>query len=137
MNQVFGAVGFTGAAVVMTVFLILGSRGGWKIKLSNEGVVPAAFITGQLYAQAGQNFAFLNDVSGGLSEAIQASFGNSGQFGAGGVAMLIVLFVYGMKPNKLRNGVLCLLLPSLFTAAGGLFATLTDLISNLTGTVMA
>ncbi|GAA2720331.1 MULTISPECIES: hypothetical protein [Streptomyces] len=137
MNQVFGAIGFTGGAVVMTAFLILGARGAWKVKLSHEGVIVVAFVTGQLYAQAGETFAFLSDMSGGLSQAIQSSFGNGANFGAGAVAILVTLLVYGLKPSKFRNGVLALMLPSLYTAAGGLFATLTHMISNLTGTVVA
>ncbi|MEU6290332.1 hypothetical protein [Streptomyces sp. NPDC046988] len=138
MVQIFGAIGFTGAAVVMTAFLILGARGGWKIKLSHEGVIITAFITGQLYAQAGETFSFVADMSGGLSQAIQSSFGpNSNYFGAGAVALLVCVLLYGMKPSKFRNGLLGLMLPSMFTAAGGIFATATHMISNLTGTVVS
>ncbi|GAA2946176.1 MULTISPECIES: hypothetical protein [Streptomyces] len=137
MTQIFGAIGFTGAAVIMTAILILGARGDWKIKLSNEGVIACAFITGQLYAQAGETFAFVADMSGGLSDAIRGSFGSSGNIGAGAVALLVCLLIYGLEPSKFRNAALALMLPSLFTAAGGLFATFTNLISNITGTVVA
>ncbi|MEU9760275.1 hypothetical protein AB0D98_11005 [Streptomyces sp. NPDC047987] len=137
MNQIFGAIGFTGAAVLMTALLILGARGEWKIKLSNEGVVGVAFITGQLYAQAGETFAFVKDMGGGMSEAIQNSFGSAGNFGSGAVALLMCVLIYGMKPHKFRTGVLALMLPSLFTAAGGIFATFTNLISNMTGMVVS
>ncbi|MFF6852770.1 hypothetical protein [Streptomyces antimycoticus] len=138
MNQIFGAIGFTGGAVVMTAFLVLGARGAWKIKLNNEGVISAGFITGQMYAQAGETFAFLDDMSGGLSEAIRSSFDSrAANFGAGAVALLMTVLLYGLKPNKLRNGVLSMMTPSLYTAAGGLFATFTHIISNLTGTVVA
>lgn len=136
MNQVFGVIGFTGGAIVMTALLILGARGAWKVKLSHESVIIVGFITGQLYAQAGETFAFLGAMSGGLSEAIQNSFGNGANFGAGAVAIVVSLLVYGLKPSKLRNGVMALMLPSLYTAAGGLFATLTHMISNLSGTVV-
>lgn len=137
MNQIFGTIGFTGGAVLMTVYLIVGARGAWKIKLGNEGVIVVAFITGQLYAQAGQTFAFVKDMSGGLSETIQNSFGSGANFGAGAVAVLMSVIVYGLKPSKLRNGVLGLMLPALYTAAGGMLATVTHIISNLTGTVVA
>ena len=120
-----------------TAFLILGARGDWKIKLSHEGVIITAFLTGQLYAQAGETFAFLDDTSGGLSEAIRTSFGPAANFGAGAVALLMTLLLYGLEPYKLRNGALALLLPSLFTAAGGLFGVITHTVSNLTGTVVA
>ncbi|WP_432158027.1 hypothetical protein [Streptomyces sp. bgisy153] len=137
MGQIFGAIGFTGGAVVMTAFLIVGAQGKWKIKLSQEGVIAAAFITGQLYAQAGETFSFVGDMSGGLSQAIQTSFGSGANFGAGAVAILMCILLYGLKPSKFRNGLFALMLPSMFTAAGGLFATITHLISNLTGTVVA
>ncbi|MFE2498851.1 hypothetical protein [Streptomyces scopuliridis] len=137
MNQIFGAIGFTGGAVVMTVFLIVGARGAWKIKLGNVGVIVVGFITGQLYAQAGETFAFLDDMSGGLSEAIRSSFGSQAHFGAGAVAILVSVLLYGLKPSKIRNGALSMMTPSLYTAAGGMFATFTHLISNLTGTVVA
>lgn len=137
MNQIFGAIGFTGAAVAMTILLILGARGAWKIKLSHEAVIAVAFVTGQLYAQAGETFAFVGDMSGGLSEAISGSFGQSGNIGAGAVALTVCLIIYGLKPSKFRNAILAMMLPSLFTAAGGLFATFTNLISNVTGTVVA
>ncbi|MEV0875826.1 hypothetical protein OG478_52880 (plasmid) [Streptomyces phaeochromogenes] len=138
MGQIFGAIGFTGGAVVMTAFLIVGARGQWKIKLSHEGVIAVAFITGQLYAQAGETFSFVADMSGGLSQAIQSSFGpGSNVVGAGAVALLMCILLYGLKPSKFRNGLFALMLPNMFTAAGGLFATATHLISNLTGTVVA
>jgi hypothetical protein len=137
LYQIFGAIGFTGGAFVMTVFLIVGARGGWKIKLGHEGVIVAAFITGQLYAQAGETFAFLDDMSGGLSEAIRSSFGSPANFGAGAVAILVSVLLYGLKPSKPRNGALAMMTPALYTAAGGMFATFTHLISNLTGTVVA
>lgn len=137
MNQIFGTIGFTGAAAVMTFFLVLGARGKWKINLDDDQVVVTAFITGQLYAQAGETFAFAKDMSGGLSEAIQNSFGNGSNFGAGAVAILVSILVYGLKPAKFRNSLLGLMLPSMYTAAGGIFATITHLISNLTGTVVS
>ncbi|MET7760311.1 hypothetical protein ABZT27_37350 [Streptomyces sp. NPDC005389] len=137
MGQIFGAIGFTGGAVVATAFLIVGAQGKWKIKLSHEGVIVTAFITGQLYAQAGETFSFVGDMSGGLSQAIQTSFGSAGNFGAGAVALLMCILLYGLKPSKFRNGLFALMLPSMFTAAGGIFDTLTHLISNLTGTVVA
>ncbi|WP_331726294.1 hypothetical protein [Streptomyces sp. NBC_00470] len=136
MGQIFGAIGFPGGAVVMTAFLIAGARGGWKIKLSHDGVIVTAFVTGQLYAQAGETFAFVAGMSGGLSEAIQNSFGpNSNYFGAGAVAILMCILLFGFKPSKFRNGLLGLMLPAMFTAAGGIFAIPTHLISNLTHTV--
>jgi hypothetical protein len=137
MGQIFGAIGFTGGAVVMTAFLIVGAQGKWKIKLSHEGVIAAAFVTGQLYAQAGETFSFVADMSGGLSQAIRSSFGSAGTFGAGGVALLMCVLLYGLKPSKFRNGLFALMLPTMFTAAGGVFATVTHLFSNLTGTVVS
>ncbi|NEA39300.1 hypothetical protein [Streptomyces sp. SID11385] len=134
MTQIFGAIGFTGAAVVMTVLLIVGARRKWKIKLSDEGVIICAFITGQCYAQAGQTFAFVADVSGGLSQAIRESFGSPATFGAGAVALLFCLVLYGCEPKKFRNAMIALMLPSLFTAAGGIFAIITTVLSNLTRT---
>ncbi|MFI7278514.1 hypothetical protein [Streptomyces sp. NPDC049879] len=137
MGQIFGAIGFTGGAVAMTALLIVGAMGKWKIKLSHEGVIGVAFITGQLYASAGETFAFVGDMSGGLSQAIQNSFGSGASFGAGAVAIVMCILLYGLKPSKFRNGLLALMLPAMFTAAGGIFAIVTHVISNLTGTVVA
>ncbi|MFJ2882426.1 hypothetical protein ACIQGT_14105 [Streptomyces sp. NPDC093108] len=114
----------------MTVFLIVGARGNWKIKLDDGQVVVVAFITGQLYAQAGETFAFVARMSGGLSEAIRSSF--KGEFGAGAVALVMCLVIYGLKPSKLRNSLFGLMLPAMFTAAGEPFTFITTMISNAT-----
>ncbi|CAM5446182.1 hypothetical protein SALBM311S_12722 [Streptomyces alboniger] len=38
----------------MTAFLIVGAQGKWKIKLSHEGVIAAAFITGLTFLTCGR-----------------------------------------------------------------------------------
>ncbi|MEK8141746.1 hypothetical protein NKH18_01245 [Streptomyces sp. M10(2022)] len=63
-------------------------------------MIAIAFVTGQLYAQAGETFAFIGDMSGGLSEAISGSFGQGGNFGSGAVALLVCLILYGLKPKS-------------------------------------
>lgn len=137
MTQIFGAIGFAGLAVAATAFLVLGARGAWLIKLDHLGVIITGFIVGQLYAQAGQDFACVGDVSGSLSQAVQSSFGHRANFGAGAVALIVCLLLFGLKPRKIQNGALSMMAPTLFTAAGGSFAIVTHLISNLLATLVS
>jgi ABC-type glucose/galactose transport system permease subunit len=128
--KIFGAVGFSGAALVMTAVLVYGIRGNGRIKFNHESAVATGFITGQLYAMAGQFWAFAGDMSNGLSQAIRQGFGEGGTIGAGAVALLLGVTMYGTKLKRLPGVVLGVISPPIFTAAGGLFAILTTLLST-------
>jgi hypothetical protein len=132
----FGAVGFSGAAFVMTVVLILGIRGKGKIKFRHESAVAVGFVTGQLYAMAGQFWAFAGDMSDGLSQAVREGFGNGTQMGMGAVALTLVVLMYGTKLKSFPGVMLGVISPPVFTAAGGVFAMLTTLLSSFLTTAV-
>lgn len=129
--QIFGAVGFSGAAFVMTLVLIYGIRGKGRIKFNHNSAVATGFVTGQLYAMAGQFWAFAGDMSDGLAQAIQQGFGTGAQMGMGAVALALCVTMYGTKLKNMSGVALGVISPPIFTAAGGLFAVLTTLLSNL------
>ncbi|WP_241846304.1 hypothetical protein [Streptomyces sp. MJM1172] len=133
---ILGTVGFTGGALVMTVVLVLGIRGNGKIKFNHTSAVVMGFITGQLYAMAGQFGAFAGDMSKGLSQAIQQGVGQGGTIGAGAIALIMCALMYGTKLKRTPGVVLGILSPPIFTAAGGGFAIVTTLLSSALTTVV-
>ncbi|MFJ4960260.1 hypothetical protein [Streptomyces sp. NPDC088739] len=135
MSSLGFAFGWSGLALVLVVLLIIGIRANWKISLSNDSVVIVAFLTGQAAANAGETFAFVGDVSGGLSEAIREGFGTVGNVSAFAIAVLLCLFIYGLKPNKWRNAFFGMVAPAMFTAAGSIFAVVTRTLNSLLGVV--
>jgi hypothetical protein len=128
------ALGWAGLTVVLLAWTIIGAIGSWKIKLSDTSVIIVAFLTGQAAANAGETFAAIGQAGGGLSSAIREGFGSSGaNFTAGAAALLMILIIYGLKPNKYRNAFFGLVLPSMFTATGGIFAVVTRTLNGLLG----
>lgn len=138
MGEIFGVIGWTGGALVMTAFVILGVIGKGRVKLKGDAVIWSAWILGVLYAQAGESFAFAAKFGGGLSEAIQNSrLGAGGQIGAGAVALFLCVILYMASEHKWRAAGIALILPSVFTAAGASLATIVGLSTDLVGMVVA
>ncbi|MFG2227917.1 hypothetical protein [Streptomyces sp. NPDC048644] len=134
--KLFGAVGFSGAAFVMTLILVFGIRGKGKIKFKHDSAVAVGFVTGQLYAMAGQFWAFASDMSDGLSQAIREGFGTGMQMGMGAVALALCATMYGTKLKNFPGVMPGLVSPPVFTAAGGVFAMLTTLLSHFLTTAV-
>jgi hypothetical protein len=129
-TSIIGFVGFGGAAFAGTVYLGLGLWGGGKISFTHESAVASGFVTGQLWALAGEMWAFAGDMSGGLSQALAEAFGKGGEYGPAATAIVLALVAYGTKLRGPLAVALGLLMPPVFTAAGGLFSMLTDLITS-------
>lgn len=128
---IVGAMGASGLAFVMTLYSVAGTLGKRKIKFNQDAAMTAGFVTGQAYAMAGEFWSFAAQVSGGLSQAVQSSITQGGFAGAGAIALALCVIARGFKLGSWAALFLGLIAPPLFTAAGGGFAVVTHILTNL------
>ncbi|WP_217231338.1 hypothetical protein [Streptomyces anulatus] len=129
-TQLLGSVGAGGAALVMTVILILGIRGKGKIHLTHDSAVITGFIAGQLYAMAGGVWTAPGNMSDGLAQAVQQGFGSGGNVGMGAIALCMGVIAYGSRLKPFPASVLGILTAPIFAAAGASFAIVTTVLSS-------
>lgn len=130
------ALGTGGAATVTTMYLYVGIRGKNKIKVEPDHVPYWAFSIGLLAANAGTAFQQL----AGIGEQLSTSFQSNaalGQWETGATAAVLTIAVFGLKPRAWKDALCGAIAPSLYAAAGGLWAlpasVLTGLITAFVG----
>ncbi|WP_380278640.1 hypothetical protein [Kitasatospora purpeofusca] len=124
------AMGAGGAATVTTMYLYVGIRGKNKIDIADDQVPYWAFGIGLLSANAGTAFQQLS----GIGEQLGASFqGNEalGDWQTGATAALLTIAVFGLKPRPWKDALCGAIAPSLYAAAGGLWAIPASVLSGL------
>ncbi len=135
MTAILGTVGFGGLALGITMYLILGLRGKGKIKCDVDNAPIWGFVAGVLYSLAGGSWSAADTAGKAFSTAFASPGASVGNIGPAGVALVLVLFVYGTKPRPFVDSVCGIVAPSLFLAAGGLWAlpvtVLTGFISSM------
>ncbi|MFG2913336.1 hypothetical protein ACGF0D_10655 [Kitasatospora sp. NPDC048298] len=120
MSSTIMALGSGGAATVTTFVLFVGVRGKNKIQIDNEHVPYWAFGIGLLSANAGEAFQKIGVVGDNL-----ARFEGSPALGGwqvGATAALATLAIFGLKARPWKDAILGAVAPSLYAAAGGLWA---------------
>ncbi|MGW4695172.1 hypothetical protein ACWEO1_22650 [Kitasatospora cineracea] len=124
------ALGTGGAATVTTMYLYVGVRGKNKIKVEDSHVPYWAFGIGLLSANAGTAFQNLAGIGQQLSESFQ---GNAalGDWQTGATAALLTIAVFGLKPRPWKDALCGAVAPSLFAAAGGLWALPASVLTGL------
>ncbi|GAA1500692.1 hypothetical protein GCM10009760_62550 [Kitasatospora kazusensis] len=124
------ALGTGGAATVTTMYLYVGVRGKNKIKVDPDHVPYWAFGIGLLAANAGTAFQQLSGVGQQLSASMQ---GNAalGEWQTGATAAVLTLAVFGLKPRAWKDALCGAVAPSLFAAAGGLWAIPASVLTGL------
>ncbi len=125
MGPMIGAFGSGGVCLCIAVWIVLGSRKKEKGKLAQkfkpEHTAWWMIVFGIFSATAGQAFSAPSQVGEAFNHALttQAAFGNVGVAAA---ALLLTLFLFGIKPNVWKDAILGATLPSVYTAAGGIWA---------------
>ncbi|MEY9839539.1 hypothetical protein [Streptacidiphilus sp. EB103A] len=128
--QFLGSLTAAGAALVVTVVLILGIRGRGRIQLNHNSAIVVGFIAGQLYSMAGGVWSAPGNVSDGFAKAVQQGFGGGASVGMGAVAMCLAVIAWGSKLRPFPASVLGILAPPIFAAAGGVWAITTTVLSS-------
>ncbi|MFE2346465.1 hypothetical protein [Kitasatospora cineracea] len=124
------ALGSGGAATVTTFYLYVGIRGKNKIKVDPDHVPYWAFGVGLLAANAGTAFQQLAGIGQQLSTSLQ---GNAalGEWKTGATAAVLTIAVFGLKPRAWKDSLCGAIAPSLFAAAGGLWALPASILTGL------
>lgn len=115
------AFGSGGAALVGTFTLFAGVRGNNKIKIDKEHVPYWAFGIGILATTAGAAFAGLGDVGTQVTIAFQQAKG-VGEWKTGATAAILTVAVFGLKARPWKDSLCGAIAPSVYLAAGGLWA---------------
>ncbi|MFJ6382983.1 hypothetical protein ACIQI7_23645 [Kitasatospora sp. NPDC092039] len=139
----FGAFGSGGICLVIAVWIILGSRkaekqGKLAKKHKDEHTAYWMMVFGMFAAGAGQAFSAPGKVGDALTHTFASQNAAFGNVGAGAVAALLTIVLFGTKPVPMKDSVLGATLPSIYTAAGGIWALpITIATSTLKGLVGA
>ncbi|MFJ9607024.1 hypothetical protein ACIRS1_11860 [Kitasatospora sp. NPDC101176] len=125
-SQLLGSFGSGGLCLAIAVWIILGSRkadkqGKLAKKHKDEHTAWLMIVFGIFAAGAGQAFSAPGTVGESLTHAFttQNAFGN---VGAGAVAAILTLVLFGTKPTPVKDSVLGATVPSVYAAAGGIWA---------------
>ncbi|MFD7645924.1 hypothetical protein ACFV4P_35425 [Kitasatospora sp. NPDC059795] len=124
------ALGTGGAATVTTFYLYVGVRGKNKITVEDGHVPYWAFGIGMLAANAGEAFQKLAGIGTQLDQAFQGN-GSLGEWKTGATAAVLTIIVFGLKPRPWKDAICGAVAPSLFAAAGGLWALPASIFSGL------
>ncbi|MFJ7908217.1 hypothetical protein [Kitasatospora sp. NPDC096204] len=124
------ALGTGGAATLTTVYLYAGVRGKNKINVADEHVPYWSFGIGLLAANAGEAFQQL----AGIGQQLSTSFQDNaalGEWKTGATAGLLTIVVFGFKARPWKDAICGAVAPSLYAAAGGLWALPASIFSGL------
>ncbi|MER7395470.1 hypothetical protein ABT381_08135 [Streptomyces sp. NPDC000151] len=127
-GQIFGSLGASGAALAVTVFLILGIKGKHKIKLDADQAAIVGLIAGTLYATAASVWSTPGSITKGIAAAVQSGIG--GNVGLGAIALVICLIIYGAKLKPRTAALFGIAAASVFGAAGGLWSILSTVLAS-------
>ncbi len=127
-SHILGSLGTGGAALVVTVLLILGVKGRGNHKLSHEAAGAIGFIAGTLYLAAGQIWAFAGSMTTSVTSIVSGPKGMFGDVGLGAVALVLFAWWWLGKPRPGKAALLGVMSGSLFAAAGGIWAIASDMV---------
>ncbi|MGW3183851.1 hypothetical protein ACWDD9_31740 [Kitasatospora sp. NPDC001119] len=126
-TQMLGSFGSGGLCLTIAVWIIIGNRkadkqGKLAKKFKAEHTAWLMIAFGTFAAGAGQAFSAPGQVGEALTHAFisqEAAFGN---VGAGAVAAILTIILFGTKPHAIKDSVLGATVPSVYAAAQGLWA---------------
>lgn len=124
MGSLFGAFGSGGVCLAIAVWVVIGHRGKGKLAAKHEDSHTAWWMIafGLFAATAGQVFSAPAQVGQAFTHAFTSQSAAFGQVGVGAVALILTLVLFGTKPRPLLDSVLGATVPSVYAAAGGLWA---------------
>lgn len=129
MNSVFGNLGIVGLAVVLTILLIVGIKGGGKVKpLGWWPCLILGMLAGSAYAAAGGLFKLVPDLVGSGVKLLQQSVPG---LGMGAIALGLAIFILFKKQTTKQVAVLGIVFWYVAAGAGGVWSTVSQAIANL------
>jgi hypothetical protein len=123
-GALFGAFGSGGACLAISTWLVVGHRGRGKLAAHHEDHHTAywAIGLGMLSAGAGQAFSAPGKVGEAITHAVTSQSGAFGDVGVGAAAAVLTIVLFGTKPRPIMDIIFGSALPSVYAAAGGLWA---------------
>ncbi|WP_097933741.1 MULTISPECIES: hypothetical protein [unclassified Streptomyces] len=118
-GAVLGTLGGGGIALALTALLILGVRGGGRIKLGAGKAGVVAFLAGTSYVAAGKIWANAERVvAQGLTGFGVGSDGPFGNVGIGAVALLLLIIMVAAPLTAVRAAVVAMIAAFVWPATG-------------------
>ncbi|UOB09091.1 hypothetical protein MQE23_08500 [Streptomyces sp. HP-A2021] len=129
MTSVFGNLGIVGLAVALTVLLLVGIKGGGKVKpLGWWPCLILGMLAGSSYAAAGGVFKIVPDLVGSLLNVAQSIVPGVTMPAVTLTLAIIILF---KKLTKEQVTLLGLVFWYAASGAGGIWGTVSESIANL------
>jgi len=129
VNSVFGNLGIVGLAVALTVLLLVGIKGGGKVKpLGWWPCLILGMLAGSAYAAAGGVFKLVPDLVGAGLDVAQ---GIVPGVTMPAVALTLAIVILFKRLDTRQVAILGIVFWYAASGAGGLWGTLSDAIANL------
>ncbi|MFC8832336.1 hypothetical protein ACFT8V_03940 [Streptomyces griseoincarnatus] len=129
MNSVFGNLGIVGLAVALTVLLLVGIKGGGKVKpLGWWPCLILGMLAGSAYAAAGGIFKLVPDLVG---SALNVAQGIVPGVTMPAVALTLAIVILFKRLDTRQVAILGIVFWYAASGAGGLWGTLSGAIANL------
>ncbi|WP_108990429.1 hypothetical protein [Streptomyces coelicoflavus] len=129
MDSLFGNLGIVGLAVALTVLLLVGIKGGGKVKpLGWWPCLILGMLAGSSYAAAGGLFKLVPDLVGSLLDVAQ---GIVPGVTMPAVALTLAIVILFKKLDTKQVALLGIVFWYAASGAGGLWSTVSEAIANL------
>lgn len=129
MNSVFGNLGIVGLAVVMTVLLLVGIKGGGKVKpLGWWPCLIGGMLAGSAYAAAGGVFKLVPDLVHSLLGAAQ---GLAPGITMPAIALSLAIVILFKKLDTKQVAILGIVFWYAASGAGGIWGTVSHSIASI------
>lgn len=124
-----GNIGIVGLAVVLTALLIVGTKGGGKLKeLGWWPCLILGMLAGSSYAAAGGIFRFVPELVAGGLDLVQ---GVVPGIAPGAIALTLAVFILFKKLTIRQVSVCAIVFWYVAAGAGGIWGTLADSIASI------
>ena len=129
MDSLFGNLGIVGLAVALTVLLLVGIKGGGKVKpLGWWPCLILGMLAGSSYAAAGGLFKLVPDLVGSLLDVAQSIVPGVTM---PAVALTLAIVILFKKLDTKQVALLGIVFWYAASGAGGLWSTVSEAIANL------
>ncbi|MGW0015503.1 hypothetical protein ACWDVX_37865 [Streptomyces tendae] len=129
MDSLFGNLGIVGLAVALTVLLLVGIKGGGKVKpLGWWPCLILGMLAGSSYAAAGGLFKLVPDLVGSLLDVAQSIVPGVTM---PAVALTLAIVILFKKLDTKQVALLGIVFWYAASGAGGLWSTVSEAIANI------
>lgn len=129
MNNVLGSIGTAGLAVALTALLVLGTKGGGKLKpLGWWTTLVVAMIAGSAYYAAGTPFTIVADLVNALTGLIQ---GVTPGISMAGIALVLAIIILWGKLTTRQVAMLGIAFWYIASGAGAIWGTVAESIEGI------